>query len=321
MPLKFLDLAETVLQSTDLPMTYQEIWEAAVRMKLHNQIKGTGKTPWSTLGAQLYVDVKDNPASRFVKIGQRPARFFLKSREQELTQEKKLALSETGTSSNKPKSTYKEKDLHPVLTYFAYATPSFSRGREIITKTLMHEKSKKTGYSEWTHPDMVGFSIPLEDWSQDILSLNELTERNALVFYSFELKKLIDKSNYRESFFQAVSNSSWANQGYLVTAQLAEDDDLMAELERLSVSFGIGIIVLSLENVSDSSVVFQAKVKKDLDWETMNKLSGQNEDFRRFIQSVKIDVTSRKIHKSEYDAVKPDIDEYTQELLAKTVAE
>jgi len=321
MPLKFLDLAETVLQSAYLPMTYQEIWEAAIKQELPKQIKSTGKTPWSTLGAQLYVDVKDNPVSRFIKTSQRPARFFLKSREQELSEDKKLALPETSSLSKKTKSNFKERDLHPVLTYFAYATPTFSRGRAIITKTLMHEKSKKTGYSEWTHPDMVGFSIPLEDWSQDMLSLNELTERNALVFYSFELKKHVDKNNYRESFFQAVSNSSWAHQGYLVTAQLADDDDLMAELERLAVSFGIGIIVLSLENVSDSYVVFQARVKKDLDWETMNKLSEQNEDFRRFIQSVKIDVTSRKIHKSEYDAVKPDIDEYNQGLLAKTVAE
>ncbi|WP_209445217.1 hypothetical protein [Rickettsia fournieri] len=41
----------------------------------------------------------------------------------------------------------------------------------------------------------------------------------ALVFLS---KKIINRSNLRESFFQALSNSSWAHYGYLVAADLIE---------------------------------------------------------------------------------------------------
>lgn len=33
--------------------------------------------------------------------------------------------------------------------------------------------------------------------------------------WSFEVKLLINRSNVRECFFQVVSNSSWANFGYL----------------------------------------------------------------------------------------------------------
>jgi hypothetical protein len=33
------------------------------------------------------------------------------------------------------------------------------------------------------------------------------------------MKKELNFSNLRESYFQAVSNSSWANEGYLVTAE------------------------------------------------------------------------------------------------------
>ena len=47
---------------------------------------------------------------------------------------------------------------------------------------------------------------------------------------------------------------------------------------------------------------------------TINKLCEQNDDFKKFLQSVKIDVSARKIHRAEYDAVKPDIDEYVATL-------
>ena len=35
----------------------------------------------------------------------------------------------------------------------------------------------------------------------------------------------------------------------------------------------------------------------------MNKLCEQNTDFQKFIQDVKIDFESKRIHKSEYDLV------------------
>jgi hypothetical protein len=38
-----------------------------------------GKTPEATLGAMLYVDVRDNPNSLFAGLGARPKRLALKS--------------------------------------------------------------------------------------------------------------------------------------------------------------------------------------------------------------------------------------------------
>ncbi|MFN5627348.1 MAG: hypothetical protein ACK5DM_25620, partial [Planctomyces sp.] len=55
-----------------------------------------------------------------------------------------------------------------------------------------------------------------------------------------------------------------------------------------------------------------------LDWETINKLCEQNEDFQKFLQSVRIDVTSRKIQRAEYDSVLQDIDQYIRKLGKKT---
>ncbi len=250
-----------------------------------------------------------------VKIGKRPARFFLKARNNEITEEVATKIETAVVRPLRSTTNYKERDLHPVLTYFAFADPVFNRGRPVITKTILHERSTGPGYQSWTHPDIVGFSIPIDDWSADVLDFNELSDRNALTVFSFELKRALTKSTYRESFFQAVSNSSWAHRGYLVAAEIAEDDDLLAELDRLASSFGIGIILLNLEDLSESRVVYPARIKTELDWETINKLCEQNDDFKKFLQSVKIDVSARKIHRAEYDAVKPDIDEYVAKLV------
>ena len=63
-------------------------------------------------------------------------------------------------SKKTPKTAYHERDLHPLLTYFVYANPTFSRGRSIFTKTIFHEASKRQGYNEWLHPDLVGVYLP-----------------------------------------------------------------------------------------------------------------------------------------------------------------
>ncbi len=314
MAYSFLELALDVLKKAETPLTYQEVWQSGEAMGLTAKIASIGKTPWQSLGAQLYVDVRDNASTKFVKVGKRPARFFLKDRSAEITEELAARIEREGERRPKKSMGYKERDLHPVLTYFAFATPSFNRGRAIVTKTIYHETSKKSGYSEWSHPDIVGFSIPLEDWQPDVIAFNELVDRNALTLFSFEVKRELTKGTYREAYFQAVSNSSWAHQGYLVAAEIDDDDDLLTELERLASSFGIGIIQLELADLSESRVVYPARAKSILDWETINKLCEQNKDFGEFLRSVKIDVNARKVHRGEYDPVIKDIESYVQKL-------
>jgi hypothetical protein len=311
----FLDLASDVLKKADKPLTYQEVWQAAQEMGLPSKLGSAGKTPWQSLGAQLYVDVRDNESSKFMKVGKRPARFFLKERRNEITDVIDAKIREAEQRPTKKSADYKERDLHPVLTYFAFADPTFNRGRPVVTKTIHHVRGRREGYSEWTYPDMVGFSIPLEDWQPDVIAFNELSDRNALTLFSFEIKRLLTRGTYREAYFQAVSNSSWAHQGYLVAAEIAEDDDLLAELERLASSFGIGIIQLQLPDLSESRVVYPARAKSSLDWETINKLCEENNDFRTFLQSVKIDVNARRVHRADYDEVIKDIEEYVRKLI------
>ena len=193
--------------------------------------------------------------------------------------------------------------LHPLLAYYVYANPSFSRGKSIFSKTIFHENSRKKGYNEWLHPDIVGVYLPIDDWKKEVIKFNQLLDNNSIRLFSFELKKSLSKANYRESFFQTVSNSSWAHEGYLVAAEISKDEDLLSELERLSASFGVGIIQLNLSDFDSSAVLFPARSKEFLDWETINKLCDQNKDFAKFIEDIKIDFESARIHKSEYDKI------------------
>ena len=249
MSITFKDYAKEVLSKSQIPLTPQEIWDEGLKEGLDKKLNSKGSTPWASIGAQLFVDTRDNEKTIFTKIGKRPARFYLKSKEHNLSKTVIQEIEEKEEKEDKfnaKKDMFHERELHPLLAYFANSNLLFNRGKNIYTKTIFHEKSKKNGFNEWVHPDMVGFYLPIDDWGIDILDLNKITDNNSLKLFSFELKIKLDKSNYRESFFQAVSNSSWAHEGYLVASHIANDDDLLSELERLSISVGIGIIELNL---------------------------------------------------------------------------
>ncbi len=171
------------------------------------------------------------------------------------------------------------------------------------------------GHNEWIHPDMVGFYLPLEDWRPDVIEFNRLSDSNSLRLFSFELKRSLVRGNYKEAFFQAVSNSSWAHEWYLVAAEKLQDDEFLAALERLASSFGIGIIHLDPTDIGASTVPCPARTRDTLDWETINKLCEQNSDFEKFRQEVRIDFESKRVHKAEYDEVLKDIQAYTADKL------
>lgn len=62
----FLDFAEEVLKSAQKPLTFQEVWSIGQENGLSSKLSIAGKTPWQTLGARLFVDVRDNPETKFM---------------------------------------------------------------------------------------------------------------------------------------------------------------------------------------------------------------------------------------------------------------
>jgi hypothetical protein len=305
----FLELAKKVLEEIGEPLSSEEIWKIAQEKGYDKEIGSKGKTPWATLGALLYSSTKkDNPDSPFVRIGARPTKFYLKGKEP-----KSL---ENPTPTEPPiteKSDFDllEKHLHGYLTYYAF------HYLRCYTKSIAHSKSPKKAFSEWLHPDMVGCDYsPLEDWSREVYELSLATGNITIRLLSFEIKRELNFGTLRESFFQTVSNSSWANESYLVAAEISEENEFRNELSRLSTSFGIGIIKLNIEDPDSSEIVFPAKYRETLDWETINKLA-MNPDFKEFIDRVKIDLSSKKPHKSEYNKV-PSIEELKRNLLKES---
>lgn len=105
--------------------------------------------------------------------------------------------------------------------------------------------------------------------------------------FSFELKKELSLSILKKSYFQAVSNSTWANEGYLVVKNISEKDkeDILDELRRLNQSFGIGVIKLESE-ISNSKILLPAK-EREIDIPTLNMLIEQNpKNFEPFIEKI-----------------------------------
>lgn len=311
-PYKFIDLAEDVLNDAPTPLGCKQIWSRAQVRQLDVRVGTRGRTPWHNVRTAIDANIDGGgDESKFVRIGQRPRRYFLRDRLHEITEES-TAQSASGavTTTTLP---YLEKDLHPLLAYCSHNNGDLFDERQVCTKTIAHSKSHSKGLREWLHPDMVGVYFPFDDMSPDVVKLSHSLNASEIVrLFSFELKRTIDRRNYRECFFQAVSNSSWAHEGYLVAAEIAEDEELYSELGRLSNAFRIGVIRLDVRDINASSVLFRATERPTLDWDTINKLS-DNTDFKSFIEGVSTAIGAGKVYSSEYDTVEKDINAYIRE--------
>lgn len=163
-----------------------------------------------------------------------------------------------------------------------------------------------SGKDKWNYPDIVGVYFPYDDYQNETLGLLESLKLNNYKIFSFELKISINFSNLKESYFQAVSNSSWANEGYLVVLKEL-DSEVLSELRRLNQSFGIGVIQLDGSEISNSKIVLSAK-EKALDMQTIDMLVDKNEDFKKFINDINQQIRAGKDAKiqAEFDRVKSD---------------
>jgi hypothetical protein len=295
----FHALAEAILKESETPLTSNEIWELAVKKGLDKNLSTKGKTPSATLGARLHV-LADEPDSIFKSVGKRPKRFILKNKDYKNLQAYELGDIQDKTEEQSLKNKnidFLEKELHKFLAFFAH----WNLGR-CYTKTIVHQRSTNGKYADWVHPDMVGCVFINQSWDKSVMHLNKALGSPAVKLISFELKRQVNLTTLREYFFQTVSNSSWANESYLVAAEFSDNVDFRNELARLSNSFGIGVIYLDIEDPNSSEILFPARFRENLDWETINKLT-MNSDFKRFLDRIKTDVGSDEVRDEWYDKV------------------
>lgn len=293
-----VDFAKEVLEKVaDAPLSAVEIWEKGRSLGFDKKLTSSGKAPYATFSAHLYVSA-NGARSPFVKIGKRPTKFWLKARDliPVLPQE-----GEGGDTGQPEIPAYTEWELHPLLTYFAYSNVKFNKENPIYTKTIFHEKSIGGPPTEWMHPDIVGVYIPVDGWKDEVIELSRITASNPVTLYSFEMRKSITQKNCREYFFQALSTSSWANEGYLVAPDIKAD--VRDDLEQLSGRYGVGVIKLDLSNIDSSFVLYPAKRRHHLDWEAVNRLATTNDGFRNFIRNVKQTYDIKTFHEEDYDEI------------------
>lgn len=293
--LTYKELIIEVLKQTKKPLNVSEIWQKALEKGLDKKLSSIGQTPTQTIWNRLLTD-KIN----FLKTSIKPTTFWLKERENELL---KLNNKNEITNEKQEKNKFHERDLHPLLVKFLYENLDFN----LNCKTIYHEQSKKGkgGEDKWNYPDIVGVYFPYDDYEKETITLLENIKQNSYKLFSFELKIALNFSNLKECYFQAVSNSSWANEGYLVVLQEI-DSEVLSELRRLNQSFGIGVIKLE-KDISNSQILISAK-EKELDIQTLNMLINKNPNFKEFIDDINKQIKVGKEAKiqANFDEIKSD---------------
>ncbi len=258
---------------------------------------GTAKTPGATVSAVLgdFIRNGDTRVKR-IKHDNSTYWYYLTKNEQNIGIEILTGDSETKETKTTKQirtekiKTYDERDLHKLLS-------SYLKNTSIYSKTIFHEQSNgKDNNQIWTHPDMVGIKFLNLQTKVSQNFLKSINRVDTFKLYSYELKREINSdSELKKAYFQAVSNSSWANFGYLVAFEFS--DSLTEEMERLNQSFGIGIIELNA-NPYQSKILFTAKYR-DLDFKTIDKLCKINRDFEKFIeQTDKLMTAEERYYKS-----------------------
>lgn len=199
--------------------------------------------------------------------------------------------SDTHVSGNLKHQTFSEHDLYPQLMQF------LSDELKLYCLRIDEKRSKNNRGSKgnhWLHPDIVAMQALDKQWTDDIRQCVKLGSGQNVALWSFEVKRELNGTNVRESFFQAVSNSSWANEGYLVTTAIV-GEHTEEELRILSALHGIGVMILNLDDLSESEILLPAKRKTEIDWQSANRIVEQNADFQDFIEYVAIYYQTGKI--------------------------
>lgn len=203
----------------------------------------------------------------------------------------------SATKSSQPK--IDEHALYPLLS--RYLREEF----RVYSKRIDEKRSSNTrgpNGNRWLYPDMVGMEDLGADWHQEVRDCVKQYSDKRTKLWSFEAKLLINRSNVRECFFQAVSNSSWANFGYLVAAEISGPETLK-ELRMLFAAHGIGFIKLDVDNPSDSQVLIPARERDGIDWDMANRLAAENRDFLEYVKLVKQFYQTGEARKVDWDVL------------------
>ncbi|GAA8613319.1 COG2958 family protein [Helicobacter pylori] len=296
-----IGIIQSVLEVIKEPIKVTEVYDKAKELfekgEIENMFDYGGNTPNQSVSAAIYTALNKGEDLPFLKTQEKPVLIALKDAAKE-------PVSNAQKSSIPSAKIVHERNLHPFLTYMAF----FNENLKCYTKTIFHEGSLKSpkGMDRWLYPDMVWVRfLHAELPNENLIAFSKKFDTLPVKLVSFELKKEISVHNCRECYFQAISNSSWANEGYLVGHHIAtHDPKLMDLLKRLHASFGIGVIDLRTDE-DKSAILLNAKYKEKIDYTVALELSEKNEEFSGFLKSVvDYDPNHQHRYKDEFDEIK-----------------
>lgn len=176
-----------------------------------------------------------------------------------------------------------ERDVYPMLIEFVSSETGASAFR-INESTASNRRGP--GGNKWLYPDIVAIEALTSGMNKEVIgALQHSGERRARL-WSFEVKRLLNRSNVREAYFQAVSNSSWASFGYLVAAEI-EGADTLNEIQMLYAVHGIGLIEVDMSSPTESILRIPAREKLSIEWSMCSRLADENRDFSSFMKRLR----------------------------------
>lgn len=291
------DITKEILEEEKRPLNPNQIYDLAIQKGYGDRIAYGGKTPKSSFARDIYINLRFDPNTIFEIVQQKP-KLLIKLKNQDII---KNNVTETVVPKcNESKSSFNERNLHPLLVSFLFSSDDFYA----FSKTIFHEESRKSksGTDKWLYPDIVAVNFEYSEFDNEVSQFIGRYDKLPIKIYSFELKKELTVANFRECYFQAVSNSSWANEGYLVAADI--DEDLLELIKRSNQSFGIGVIRLNIEEPAQSEILVSAQFKPKLDYIVMNELSAKNPNFQDFLKTIhEYDHKNKGRYEKEFDKV------------------
>jgi hypothetical protein len=175
-----------------------------------------------------------------------------------------------------------EHSLYRPLQQFLFGEMSIVSKR--IRETTSSNRRGRNG-NKWLHPDIVGMLAPGQRWTDVVRQCSmELPTRKAKLV-AVEVKIRLTTGDVRESFFQTVSNSLWANRAYLAAVEI-KGEDTMEELQTLCSLHGVGYVSIDPKQPAESRVVIPAREREEVDWASVNRIADENEDFRAYLADV-----------------------------------
>ncbi|UYM16177.1 COG2958 family protein [Endozoicomonas euniceicola] len=302
-----LKLTKTVTEflkgKPDQPHTARQIAEWIYQNKPAECAAKKAKSQSATSDQELITQIVAEIGSQYPRLKQRvpqikttqgkPRKYYFTEKSDDV----EISEAESVTSASGSEASLNEHQLYPLLSDYLWSQ------HHLYSKRIDEKKSsnkKGTNGNKWLYPDIVAMENLSHDWHPEVRDCVGVYGDSRTRLWSFEVKLKLNTSNVRQSFFQAVSNSSWANAGYLVAADIIGDDTLK-ELRMLYALHGIGLIRLDVENPADSEILIPARERSDVDWNTCSRLASENKDFLDYIRLIRQFHQTGDIHKKYWD--------------------